>query len=629
MKIIWKIGVCLLCGLALGVVLHGAKEKSGEEGKDENTTNSEEGAEELNASYNGKQSDLSMFATSQGVIEVADDKKDVPNAKSALKRWSTKQGVIEISGPDRRKKFNLDKLRTKEGIVEVSQEEDLERKKLKELVRQRQKDLQATSALRDKLRKKDVVQTTVTNVSNVERQVTLWGTGVPISPPLVIDVQDYKLATTVQAGNHPQAVIVNPFNNLIYVANQLSDSITVSTSDGAVVKTINLPASGLPGTNSPVGLVANTMLDSPGYGKVYVACSVADVICVIGTDLTLINTIPVGSRPMAIALNPLNRCLYIANMVSKSVTIINSVNELVTETLPFSDSPLTLSVNTRNGDIYVSFLDSEIVYVLNDNNNPAASPLHLQIKPTTAFWSSLQRRIYFASNVTAQIGIIEGDTYSISPPVNVGHGVSALLFNPLNRYLYLANRINDQITILNEDYSPRATVPAPGINNAIAIDSSTNTLIYNSKTSEFQVVGYSSESSSVNADSNTIAANLNFFRHNPAVIQHVKFVVIGPRPIDILFITESTIRGKEVRTPISLRGYESPQHFQRCYELDALKGSQLDGNTKWQFALPGFQSVSILIYYASLDREKILNTQIEKSNTIKSVNIKHTQNAQA
>ena len=205
------------------------------------------------------------------------------NYKKDLKAWGTKEGIIDVSNDEKAIKKKK-KLLT--GIGKIGDE----------LVKQQTASLQP-KAPKNKpsfysqfykwlVKEFNKTQVTITNTSTETKTVRLWGgnKGMSISPPAPADVEDHTIIASVQVntsvttGIHPQGMVYNPANGLTYIANQLSNNVTVLDNSGRMVSMIQLQPSNFPGYNSPVSIAVNTDSLSPKYGYAYVVGSVAGTI---------------------------------------------------------------------------------------------------------------------------------------------------------------------------------------------------------------------------------------------------------------------------------------------------------------------------------------------------------------
>ncbi len=162
--------------------------------------------------------------------------------------------------------------------------------------------------------------------------------------------------TTVQVGSQPRALAVNPVTNKIYVANtatfifaavaskssktslpnglfspinETSTNSSVTVIDGATNATTTLPVG-----SSPFSVAVN-----PVTNKIYVANEGGNTVTVIDGATNTTTSVTAGSAPFSVAVNPVTNQIYIANEGSNSVTVVDE-QQLQPISLTTSISPL-------------------------------------------------------------------------------------------------------------------------------------------------------------------------------------------------------------------------------------------------------------------------------------------------
>ena len=122
--------------------------------------------------------------------------------------------------------------------------------------------------------------------------------------------------TTIGVGNHPDAVAVNPYTHNAYVANRTDGTVSViDETSGSPTGTVTAT---IPVGNSPDAVAVDPFAPFPSDGNVYVASvGAVSVINESGDALahtgTVTATIPVGSDPVALAVDPATHDVYVAN----------------------------------------------------------------------------------------------------------------------------------------------------------------------------------------------------------------------------------------------------------------------------------------------------------------------------
>src|SRR5262249_10243894 len=78
---------------------------------------------------------------------------------------------------------------------------------------------------------------------------------------------------------------------------------------------------------------------------------------------TVVATIPVGSQPFGVAVNPTTNRVYVANMSSNNVSVIDAATNMVVATVPVSSTPRGVAANSATNRIYVTQPTTGIVSV--------------------------------------------------------------------------------------------------------------------------------------------------------------------------------------------------------------------------------------------------------------------------
>lgn len=455
------------------------------------------------------------------------------------------------------------------------------------------------------------VQITVYNNSLLEKEVTLWGASATalFSPPLATDVQDQVIVAQIGAstGTHPQGIVYNPVNQLMYVANQLSGTVTVIGASNEIVKVIQLDPS-FPGFSSPVALTVNTNSLSAKNGFVYVASSVANVISAIDLSLNVQAVVSVGVRPVAVCFNPVNNNIYVANLVSDSLTVLDAETLLEVSGSPLLTGigPIAVGVNPDNGEVYAANSVGNSISVYNSSNIFLTTIAGVGNRPVSVTYNPANQSMYVVATNSNQVVQINPITHLIAAIVPVGTQPYNSFFDNANNYLYVQNRQSQSMTVIQLDNQVVATLNVGSQSTGSAYNPANNS-IYISDTSNnrINVIGFNTLNSSIsiNAEYAELRAD---FQSNPAIIQHAKFVVTGPERINSFRLEKFTPTGSRKSQAISFEQFASPQSTLNVAEATALAGTVIDGKMNWRFKLPAQHTVSILLWFRQFQTKDLL-----------------------
>lgn len=575
--------------------------------------------------------DLKRFGTKIKLIDVADDAipnkriKEVPPLKKPakspqekfeekyekdLKRFGTKQRIINVSNDDPSKRKKPKPFPT--NFSKAAYDNMMSKWKTREVTPF------SVNPFSDIYREFPKTQVTIHNKSTEEKEVVLWGANqnISVSAPGPGDVQDHTIVAqiSIPTGVHPQGIAVNPANQLVYVANQLSGSVTVLDGNNQVVKVIQLQPT-FPGFTSPVALSVNSKSSSSKYGFVYVVCSVANVLAVIDLSLNVVTYVPVGIRPVAVAFNPVNLKVYVANLVSDNLSVIDAETllETILSPLPTGQDPIGVGIDPINGDIYVANSLANSITVYDSTDTLATTIPAVGQYPVSITYNASNDSMYAVATNNNFVYQIERATHTIVGIIEAGSKPYNSFYDSYNGYLYVQNRADNTFTIIRPDNS-KVDGLSFGEQNIGGVFNSFNKTIYVSDTSNNTItaIGYLPVSStlSINPDYSELREDL---QSNPAIIQHAKFVVTGAERLNSFRVNKFTPTGSTKSKPISFELYASPQSKLNVAEVTELAGTVIDGKMNWRFKLPGLHTVSILVWYRQFEVREILSPTNNKS----------------
>src|SRR3954453_12530627 len=79
---------------------------------------------------------------------------------------------------------------------------------------------------------------------------------------------------------------------------------------------------------------------------------------------SVISTIPVGSSPFGVAVDPNYGLVYVANAGSNTVSVIDPTTNTVVATIPVGNGPFGVAINPFYGWVYMNNVHSDTVSVI-------------------------------------------------------------------------------------------------------------------------------------------------------------------------------------------------------------------------------------------------------------------------
>ncbi|WP_046756634.1 YncE family protein [Kordia jejudonensis] len=470
----------------------------------------------------------------------------------------------------------------------------------------------------------DATQITVTNCTNDERTITLWGTNkcAEITNPL-----GGQEVTKIEAdvGQRAYEVVYNPVNDLFYVINNLTDTITVINDQAQVVQTVQLRPDPLTFVN-PNNIVVNTNPNSPEYGFVAVTGDAQTEFLTVDLNFDIARRIPLGRSPIDLVYNHVNDSYYISLAVRDSLVKITTIDNVAVS--QFIKAGIKyLGVNTDNGDIYVHFISNNNGVITNDvdvynvaGNRKGIIQVNTFAENDVAFcYNSVNQNMYISYSALNVVLAINGNTLGFEQRFNITAPVD-IEYNPIDNNIYVAHGLRE-VTQIDESLKIVDTISVVDFARSFAISTVNGYLAFNFPPQNKLMIVRLDQKLFVKVSDNYESIRQDF-KHNPMIIAHMKVVATTDQRINTLQIIETSISGKQTCEPISLRGYQSPQGFGNVSEVFEMEGQIVDGRVCWRFKINPNQQVTFLIYYKQLEMYNFLpeksrvSTGVEQSKGI-------------
>ncbi len=285
-------------------------------------------------------------------------------------------------------------------------------------------------------------------------------------PTVAASVPIPAIAGEVPVGRTPGFVAIAPNGKFAYVANRAAGVVTVvDTAVDKVVATIPIP-------DGPPQYLAFAPDGSRLYVSVFNdADRSINRVAVLDTQTnTVLTTIPVGTRPYALAVRPDGSEIYVPNHDSGTVSVIDTTANILVTDIRVKPNPHWVEFSRDGSRAYTANHESNLVSVVDTGTREIVAEIPVQQSPhSVAIHPSrplLANVNYDADSVT----VTDTTTDTVVATIAVGTHPQDVAWAPDGRHLYVTNVDSDTLTVIATDgYRTTATVPTGEAPTSVAV----------------------------------------------------------------------------------------------------------------------------------------------------------------
>ena len=270
----------------------------------------------------------------------------------------------------------------------------------------------------------------------------------------------------VPVGRTPGFVAVAPNGKFAYVANRGAAVVTV------VDTAINRAVATIPFPDGPPQYLAF----APDGRRLYVSVfndpdrSINEVAVLDTQTNSVITTVPVGTRPYALAVRPDGAEIYVPNHDSGTVSVIEtSTNALVTD-IRVKPNPHWVEFSKDGTRAYTANHDSNLVTVIDTASRTIVAEIPVQLSPHSVAVHPAEPLLANVNYDSNSVTVIDTNTEQVIATVPVGTHPQDVTWAPDGRHLYVTNVDSDNITVISSDgYRVTATIPTGDAPTSVAV----------------------------------------------------------------------------------------------------------------------------------------------------------------
>ncbi|WP_292387683.1 PKD domain-containing protein [Methanosarcina sp. UBA5] len=240
----------------------------------------------------------------------------------------------------------------------------------------------------------------------------------------IIDTDTNTVKATVNVGDSPYGVAVNPAGTKVYVT-----QLNIGSYENAFPESI---------VQKPA-LIKKT--------KEYMATSEGTVSVIDTATNTVTATVTVGSSPYGVAVNPDGTKVYVANLGSSTVSVIDTATNTVTATVNVGNYPWGIAVTLDGTKVYVANLGSNTVSIIDTATNTVTATVPVGSVPSGVAVTPDGKKVYVTNEY--DVSVIDTKTNTVTATVPVGSSPIEAAVNPAGTKVYVTNSGDNTVSVID------------------------------------------------------------------------------------------------------------------------------------------------------------------------------------
>ena len=239
----------------------------------------------------------------------------------------------------------------------------------------------------------------------------------------------------------------------------------VASAVGVAVVSFAAPAGAATPTTIAVGNTPVGVRVAPDGAKAYVANFISNTVSVINTGTgTVSSSIGVGTNPFGVALAPNGARLYVMNNSAASVSVINPATNGVVATIAVGQSPRHLAISANSARGYLTNNGSGTVSFLDLTNNTVTGSRFIGAGPAGLDLTPDGSRAYVALQGDAAVVVIDTATNALVTTVTGVGNATGLALTPDGTKAYVSDNAGGNVSVISTATNTKTKTIAVGGN---------------------------------------------------------------------------------------------------------------------------------------------------------------------
>lgn len=249
-----------------------------------------------------------------------------------------------------------------------------------------------------------------------------------------------EVLATIEVARDPHEVAVTPDGALSYVVSSVGERVAVIDNDRmAVVETFSHPQFAFP-----------HHVDFDADGNLWLASTLANRVFVFARPgHEPLAVIPTGQHSShMLAFTPDRARVYVPNIRSNSLTLIDAVARRVLRHVLVGKGPEGVAVHPAGAFVYVAAQHEDAVQVISTQTHELIARESVGSMPVRMAFSPDGRYAFVPNRRSKDLSVLDTSSHREIKRIPIGIWPGGVVFEPSGRYAYVANNKTNDVSVV-------------------------------------------------------------------------------------------------------------------------------------------------------------------------------------
>lgn len=272
----------------------------------------------------------------------------------------------------------------------------------------------------------------------------------------VVDLNNNHIVKNISVGKSPHDIKISNDQQTVYTTDTDSSTISIiNSTSNTLIKQIPIE-----GVRALHGIAVyenhlnstkyNNSTDEDSKESILYVGDVYGNRVIVANESSIIDEIRVGAGPEYLEISPNKEFLYVANLWSP-ISVVNLKDKALglIKSIDSGKTPHGLSFNTDGSRLYIVNMHSNSLSIIDSNKHEVIKNITVGSRPEYVKLSPDERFAYVTNLGSNTISKVDLDTFQVSKEIPVGIGPHGIAFSADGNLMYTSNMNSSDVSVVD------------------------------------------------------------------------------------------------------------------------------------------------------------------------------------